>query len=59
MGHIDPREAARIALGAEASKLLLTHVPASYGIETALADARDIFPSCLHAHSGLTCPIGR
>lgn len=52
VGHLDPLQAAQIARAAGAKRLLLTHVPAMYDPQLAVAEASELHGDVRHVRSG-------
>ncbi len=58
-GHSTAREAAQVALAAQARRLVLSHVSARYSIsaEELVKEARDVFKETMVAKDGLTIEV--
>jgi ribonuclease Z len=58
-GHSTAREAAQVALGAKARRLVLSHVSARYSIsaEELVKEAREVFKETLVAKDGMTIEV--
>src|SRR5467141_3061401 len=58
-GHSTAREAAQVALGAKARRLVLSHVSARYSIsaEELVKEARDVFKETVVAKDGMTVEV--